>query len=141
MFSIGALSRQTKVKIPTIRYYETAGLLAEPERTNGNQRRYDQAGLERLSFIKHARELGFSIESISKLIEVQEHPDRSCDEVSAIASAQLENVQVKIKKLRSLEKELKRITECCDGLGVSEDCHLLTALTDHSFCLHSSHKA
>ncbi len=74
MFSIGELSRRTKVKVPTIRYYEEMGLLAEAERTSGNQRRYDKAGLERLSFIRHARDLGFSIEAISSLIELQEHP-------------------------------------------------------------------
>ena len=57
MFSIGELSKRTKVKVPTIRYYEEMGLLSEPERTEGNQRRYDVAGLERLSFVKHARDL------------------------------------------------------------------------------------
>ncbi|SMX45576.1 MerR family transcriptional regulator [Octadecabacter ascidiaceicola] len=139
MFSIGGLSKKTKVKIPTIRYYEEAGLLAAPERTNGNQRRYDQAGLERLSFIKHARELGFSIEAILSLIELQEHPDRSCDEATAIATAQLSDVRAKIKKLRSLEKELKRISDCCDGSGLSEDCNVLTALADHTLCIHPSH--
>ncbi len=75
MFSIGELSKRTKVKVPTIRYYEEMGLLAAPERTEGNQRRYDMAGLERLSFIKHSRDLGFSIEAISDLIELQGHPD------------------------------------------------------------------
>ena len=72
MFSIGELSKRTKVKVPTIRYYEEMGLLAEAERTRGNQRRYDKAGLERLSFIRHARDLGFSIEAISSLIELQD---------------------------------------------------------------------
>lgn len=79
MFSIGELSKRTKVKVPTIRYYEEMGLLAEAERTSGNQRRYDKTGLERLSFIRHARDLGFSIGAISSLIELQEHPDRSCE--------------------------------------------------------------
>ena len=65
MFSIGELSKRTKVKVPTIRYYEEMGLLTEAERTSGNQRRYDKEGLERLSFIRHARDLGFSIEAIS----------------------------------------------------------------------------
>ena len=66
MFSIGELSRRTNVKVPTIRYYEESGLLDAPERTEGNQRRYDAKGLERLSFIKHARDLGFTIEAISE---------------------------------------------------------------------------
>ena len=89
MFSIGELSKRTKVKVPTIRYYEEMGLLSEAERTSGNQRRYDTAGLERLSFIRHARDLGFSIEAILSLIELQEHPDRSCQAATEIATSQL----------------------------------------------------
>jgi DNA-binding transcriptional MerR regulator len=134
MFSIGELSRRTSVKVPTIRYYEDMGLLAPPERTEGNQRRYDAAGLERLSFIKHARDLGFSIESISSLIELQGHPDRSCHAATEIAVAQLADVRAKIKRLRALEKELLRISKGCDGSGVSEDCYVLASLADHRLC-------
>jgi len=134
MFSIGELSKQTQVKVPTIRYYEEIGILEPAERTEGNQRRYDAAGLERLSFIRHARELGFSIEAITSLIELQEHPDQSCSEATAIASAQLTDVRVKIRKLKMLEKELARISTGCDGDGVSADCYVLKALADHKLC-------
>lgn len=134
MFSIGELSKRSKVKIPTIRYYEDTGLLAPAERTEGNQRRYDFAGLERLSFIKHARELGFPIESILSLIELQEHPDQSCSEATEIAKSQLTNVRIKIKKLRALEKELTRIAKGCDGDDVSANCYVLTSLGDHKLC-------
>ena len=136
MFSIGELSKRTKVKVPTIRYYEEMGLLSEPERTVGNQRRYDAAGLERLSFIKHARDLGFSIEAISELIELQSHPDRSCQAATDIAVSQLFDVRAKIKRLRALEKELVRISKGCDGEGVSEDCYVLASLADHQLCRH-----
>lgn len=134
MFSIGELSKRTKVKIPTIRYYEEMGLLAEAERTAGNQRRYDRAGLQRLSFIRHARDLGFSIEAILSLIELQEHPDRSCEAADEIATSQLVYVRAKIKRLRSLEKELVRISKGCNGSGVSEDCYVLASLSDHALC-------
>ncbi|MCL4153328.1 UNVERIFIED_CONTAM: hypothetical protein GTU68_058078 [Idotea baltica] len=134
MYSIGELSKRTKVKVPTIRYYEEMGLMAEAERTQGNQRRYDKAGLERLSFIRHARDLGFSIEAISSLIELQEHPDRSCEAATNIALSQLADVRTKIKRLKSLEKELARISKGCDGHGVSEDCYVLESLADHGLC-------
>ncbi len=134
MFSIGELSKRTKVKVPTIRYYEEIGLLAEAERTSGNQRRYDRAGLERLGFIRHARDLGFSIEAISSLIDLQEHPDRSCEAATDIAMSQLEEVRAKIKRLKALEKELSRISKGCDGEGVSEDCYVLASLADHNLC-------
>lgn len=134
MFSIGELSKRTKVKVPTIRYYEEMGLLAEAERTSGNQRRYDKTGLERLSFIRHARDLGFSIEAISSLIELQEHPDRSCVAATDIAVSQLADVREKIKRLKLLEKELTRISKGCDGQGISEDCYVLASLADHELC-------
>ena len=134
MFSIGELSKRTKVKVPTIRYYEEMGLLAEAERTRGNQRRYDKAGLERLSFIRHARDLGFSIEAISSLIELQDHPDRSCDAASQIASSHLADVRDKIKRLKLLEKELSRISSGCDGNGLSGNCYVLASLADHDLC-------
>ncbi len=134
MFSIGELSQRTNVKVPTIRYYEESGLLDAPERTEGNQRRYDVAGLERLSFIKHARDLGFSIEAIAALIELQGHPDRSCAEATDIASSQLADVRAKMKRLRALEKELARISKGCDGDGLSGDCYVLASLADHDLC-------
>ena len=134
MFSIGDLSKRTKVKVPTIRYYGEMGLLAEAERTSGNQRRYDKAGLERLSFIRHARDLGFSIQAISSLIELQDHPDRSCEAASDIAMSQLADVREKIKRLELLERELSRVSKGCDGQGTSEDCYVLAALADHDLC-------
>lgn len=135
MFSIGEISRRTGVKVPTIRYYEEMGLLAAPERTSGNQRRYGRAELERLAFIKHARDLGFPIEAISALIALQEHPDHSCQEATEIAKGQLTAVRSKISQLESLERELRRISKGCNGDGVSSDCYVLASLADHKFCV------
>ena len=82
--SIGELSRQTGVKVPTIRYYEGAGLIPAPARTEGKQRRYDAAAVGRLNFIRHARELGFEVEAIRELLAMNAQPDRSCAEVDRI---------------------------------------------------------
>ena len=134
MFSIGQLSKRTGVKVPTIRYYEQMGLLAASERTEGNQRRYGEGELQQLGFIKHARDLGFSIAAIRALIELQDHPDRTCGAANAIAEAQLEAVRDKIAQLRKLERELERITGGCYGAGPSSDCYVLASLADHGFC-------
>ncbi len=134
MYSIGQLSKRTGVKVPTIRYYEQMGLLAESVRTEGNQRRYDAEGLERLSFIRHARMLGFSIEEISALIQLQNHPDRSCRAANEIANAQLTAVRSKIKQLKALERELSRISKGCSDEGDLQDCYVLASLADHQLC-------
>lgn len=134
MFSIGTLSTRTGVKVPTIRYYEDAGLMPVPERTAGNQRRYSTAGLERLGFIKHARDLGFSVPAIKALIDLHGHPDKSCAAATAIAKHQLDDVRAKIARLQRLETELQRIAGGCDGQGLAQDCYVLAALSDHDLC-------
>lgn len=131
MFSIGELSKRTQVKVPTIRYYEQVGLLTPPKRTEGNQRRYDTVAVERLRFVRHARDLGFPIDAISSLIELQDHPDRHCRAATEIAEARLGDVREKIGRLRALERELRRISEGCDGSGISKDCSVLASLADH----------
>lgn len=132
MFSIGALSKRTGVKIPTIRYYEQMGLIEAPERSEGNQRRYTIDGLNRLSFIRHSRDLGFSIEDIKELLELSQHPEKPCRDANSIALQHLKEVQSRIAKLRRLEKELKRLTKC-DATDVAH-CAVIETLADHKRC-------
>ncbi len=133
MLSIGDLSRRTGVKIPTIRYYEDKGLLSAAERSQGNQRRYFTDELNRLSFIKHCRDLGLSIQSIRDLIRLSEHADRPCHDADRIAKNHLKAVRARISKLKKLERELNRISQSCDGGNIGE-CSVILALADHSHC-------
>lgn len=137
--SIGSLSDRTGVKVETIRYYEQVRLLPQPERSEGNQRRYDKAHVERLAFIKHARDLGFSVEGIRTLLRLSDNPGMACDEAHAIASAHLDEVRHKLARLRSLEKELQRIAAACAGGVMACDCAIIEALADHSQCGHDRH--
>lgn len=133
MISIGEMSRRTNVKVPTIRYYEQMGLITAPERSSGNQRRYSRSELQRLSFIKHARDLGLTIDAIRELLELSESPNKPCEFADKIASQHLQSVQSKIKQLKKLEKELKRIVSSCDGDTV-ENCYVIQALANHELC-------
>ncbi|MBX3576379.1 MAG: helix-turn-helix domain-containing protein [Rhizobiaceae bacterium] len=133
MLTIGDLSRRTGVKVPTIRYYEQMGLIEPAERSEGNQRRYSRQERERLSFIKHARDLGLTIESIRELIELSAHPEQPCDQADRIAAEQLKSVREKIKKLTLLERELVRISSHCAGENVRE-CYVIHALANHDLC-------
>ena len=134
MHSIGELSKKAGVKVPTIRYYEQMGLISAPERTEGNQRRYTTGDLERLTFIRHARDLGFPIDAIRQLISLAGHPHSPCAEADEIAAAQLSEVREKIARLRTLEQELQRIVGHCDGDHAIEDCYVIRALSDHGLC-------
>ena len=129
MFSIGELGRRTGVKVPTIRYYEQAGLLDPPPRTAGNQRRYGRAALDRLTFIRHARELGMPLSAIRELARVAEHPDQPCAEADRIAKAHLEEVRARIARLRRLEAELERIAAGC-GAARAAECRVIAALAE-----------
>ncbi len=132
MYSIGQLADKTGVKVPTIRYYEQIGLIAPPERTAGNQRRYTLAGFQRLSFIRHSRDLGFSLQDTREFLELSGHPDQKCDDAHKIATRHLAVLRQKIAKLMRLEAELERIS-CCES-GKLGDCAVLETLSDHSLC-------
>jgi DNA-binding transcriptional MerR regulator len=135
MLTIGKLSQASGVKVPTIRYYEEIGLLPEAERSGGNQRLYGRKAQERLTFIRHARELGFPLDAIRDLLSLSDRPDQSCAAVDAIASAQLVAVEARISRLMALKAELRRMVTQCAG-GRIADCHVIEVLGDHSLCAH-----
>lgn len=136
MLSIGDLARRTGVKIPTIRYYEQMGLVAAPERSDGNQRRYGADERDRLAFIKHARDLGISIDDIRELLELSAHPEVPCARADKIAAQQLNSVRERIAKLRRLEGELERITSQCGRHSTIGDCYVIRSLANHDLCDH-----
>jgi Cu(I)-responsive transcriptional regulator len=136
--SIGDLAKAAETKVQTIRYYETIGLLPEPERSDGNQRRYDDVALRRLAFIRHARELGFTLDSIRGLLQLSDQPERPCADADAIAKARLVEVESRIQRLKSLRTELKRMVTACDG-GTVAQCRVIETLADHRHCLHERH--
>jgi len=129
--AIGEAARITGVKAPTIRYYEQIGLLPAPPRTEGNRRHYSASDLRRLSFIRHARELGFEVEAIRTLLTLQDAPDQPCKEADAIARARLAEVEQRIARLTALKVELSHMI-ACDGHGVIRECRVIEALADES---------
>ena len=137
--TIGHLARETGCKVQTIRYYETIGLMPEPARTAGNQRRYDRRHMDRLAFIRHSRELGFSLDAIRSLMSLADDPDRPCEAANRIAELQLVQVESRIERLQALKTELERMVEQCRG-GRIADCRVIEVLADHAQCLHPDHR-
>jgi DNA-binding transcriptional MerR regulator len=132
-FPIGELSRQTAVKVPTIRYYEQIGLLPEAPRTEGNRRLYGRSEVDRLNFIRHSRELGFEIDDIRELLAMAAQPQSSCHQADSIAQNHLLEIDRRIASLTALKVELSRMVEEC-GHGRVCDCRIIEALADHSHC-------
>lgn len=133
MFSIGQVAHRTGLKVPTIRYYEQLGLIAAPERSDGNQRRYDRDTLARLEFIRHSRALGFTLDDIRELLRISRHSEDPCDDLHRIADRHLDEVRGKIARLKRLETELARISVC--DAGTVSDCAVLETLSDHAQCV------
>lgn len=138
-YSIGQMSRQTGVKVTTIRYYESRGLIPSPARTEGGQRRYDDAALERLAFLRHARELGFGLDDIADLMALTEEPTEDCAPAHEIAQKQLAAVDRRITILAQLRKELARMANA-DDEGKAGDCRVIQVLGDHRLCI-GAHEA
>ncbi len=103
MQTVGKLSEATGVKGPTIRYFEQIGLLPAAERSAGHQRLYGSRAMDRLTFIRHAREPGFPLDAIRDLLSLSDRPDQSCMQADTIAKAQLAAVGARIARLPALK--------------------------------------
>ena len=135
--TIGALGERTGVTSETIRYYERVGVMPVPARgaagaAHAGYRRYGSPDVDRLAFIRRARELGFSLDEVRELLSLADDPTRPCAEVDVLARAHLDQVVAKIARLSVLETELRRVIgECCGGTAVA-DCRILKSLGDRA---------
>ena len=126
--AIGELGRQTATRVETIRYYERIGLLPAPARTAGNYRAYGPEHLNRLSFIRRSRDLGFSLDQVRALLDLADERARSCEAVDAIARDHLAEIDRKIAALRALRRELGNMISQCRQ-GTVAECRIIDALS------------
>ena len=137
--SIGTLAKRTGAKVQTIRYYEQLGLMPVADRTYGGQRRYGEEAVKRLSFIRHARALGFSLDHIRNLLALADNPQSDCSSADSIARAHLHTVKAKIAALNSLKRELTRMIDHCDGTKTA-NCRVIETLANHGLCASDNHE-
>ena len=129
--TIGEVGARVGLKIPTVRYYESIGLLPPPPRTQGHRRTYNATAIGRLGFIKQARDLGFSIATIRSLLLLAAQPEQPCDDANTIVAKHLAEVDRKIARLISLRNELASIGKACAGGQVAQ-CGVIRSLGDIS---------
>jgi DNA-binding transcriptional MerR regulator len=136
--AIGDLARLAGVKVSTIRYYESIGLLPSAPRTASNRRQYDEQAVKRLKFIRHARELGFEVDAIRELLDLAEQPQRSCATVDALAREHLQAIVSRIERLTALKSEIEQMLKAC-AKGRIAKCRVIEVLSHHEHCLHNAH--
>ena len=127
--TIGDLARATGTKVETVRYYERIGLMPRTARTAGNYRAYGREHGERLSFIRRARALGFSIEQVRELMSLADDRGRSCAAVDELARVHLAAIARKLADLAALDRELRSLLGQCRR-GTIAECRIIQALAD-----------
>jgi len=127
---IGELARQSGLSVEAIRYYERRGLITPSGRLPSGYRTYHPDSLQRLHFILRSKDLGFSLEEILELLNLQQQPERSSAEVKQRVEEKIELVEQKIAQLQQLNRSLHQLNDLCCGDGPVSDCPILEFLKD-----------
>ena len=124
--NIGEAARQSELPPKTIRYYEDIALL-KPSRSGNGYRDYSENDIHRLRFLQRSRSLGFTIEECRLLLSLYEDDQRASADVKAVANQKINEIDRKIKELRSLRKTLSALAENCHG-DDKPDCPIIDDL-------------
>ena len=128
--TIGKVAKQAEVGVETIRFYEREGLIEEPPRRESGYRQYPSDTVDRVRFIKRAKELGFSLKEIKELLALRIAPGTTCDQIKKRADAKVGDIEDKIRSLQRMKRALKKLTVACSGKGSASECPILDALED-----------
>ncbi|WP_300544328.1 Cu(I)-responsive transcriptional regulator [Maricaulis sp.] len=125
--NIGDAAKAAGLPVKTVRYYADIGLVRAPDRSPAGYRRYDEAAIRKLAFVRRARDFGFSIEECRELLSLYEDRSRSSADVRAIAATHLAEIEDKQRQLAALHDELAHLVEACRG-DDRPDCPILDRL-------------
>jgi MerR family copper efflux transcriptional regulator len=126
--TIGELARRAGVNVETIRFYEREGLIAQPPRRRSGYRQYPEDAVRRIRFIRHAKELGFTLLEIADLLSLRVARGTTCDAVRTRATAKIADIDRKMLDLERMRTALKELTRACVGRGPTGECPILEAL-------------
>jgi MerR family mercuric resistance operon transcriptional regulator len=126
--TIGALADLAGVNVETIRFYQRKGLMPQPERPFRGIRRYGDADLARVRFIKSAQRLGFSLEEVGDLLKLED--GTRCGEARQLAKHKLADVRQKLSDLRRIESVLTALVARCSAVRGRVNCPLIASLQE-----------
>ena len=124
--TIGRLAKAAGVNVETVRYYQRRGLLREPNKPPGGQRRYSPAVVQQIAFIRRAQQLGFSLEEVRSLMELADAS--GCADARGMAEQKFESLGVRIAQLNAMRRQLKRLIAACKRRARGEPCPFLAEL-------------
>ena len=127
--NIGDAARATGVSAKMIRHYESVGLFPEAKRTDSGYRLYGEKELATLRFIRHSRDLGFSLEQIRALLDLWQNRRRPSRQVKALAQSHLDEIDQKLRELQAMKATLSHLIHCCAG-DDRPDCPIIDSLAD-----------
>lgn len=130
--TIGQLARKAGIGVETIRFYERKGLVIQPLKPNTGRRTYPPDLVERVRFIRRAKELGFSLREIVDLLTLGNDPQANCADVRSRALSKLSDVEEKIESLQKMKETLAKLARTCSGNGPISECPILEAIKDYS---------
>jgi len=122
---IGEIARRSGIGIETIRFYEREGLLQKPERRPSGYRQYDTSVLQRLEYIRCAKELGFTLAEIRELLNLSFAHEICCESIRQHAQAKLDDIENRIHSLLKMKKSLQGILEQCIHQQHADNCPLV----------------
>jgi Cu(I)-responsive transcriptional regulator len=129
LMNIGQAAKASGVSAKMIRHYEQVGLFPGPRRTESGYRQYGDNEVHTLRFIRHARDLGFSIEQIGELLALWHNRRRSSRQVKALAQAQIDKLELKLREIAVMKATLEHLVHCCHG-DDRPDCPILERLAE-----------
>ena len=124
--TIGVFAKAAGASVETIRFYQRKGLLPEPNKPYGSIRRYGEADVARVLFVKTAQRLGFSLDEIGELLRLED--GTHCNEASRLAEHKLKDVRAKLADLTRMEAVLSTLVGACHARTGNVSCPLIAAL-------------
>lgn len=127
MMNIGEAAGASGVSAKMIRHYEGIGLLPVASRTESGYRQYDDNEVHTLRFIRHSRDLGFSLAEIAELVGLWQNRRRPSRQVKALAQHHIEELDRKAQELLAMKSTLEHLVHCCHG-DERPECPILDGL-------------
>jgi len=134
MLKIGELAQRTGISRDALRFYEKHGLITPTARTDSGYRLYSKSDVLRISFILSAKEVGFTLNEVHQLLELEVTKDKkSCQDVKEFVDNKIQVVNQRLIEMKKIKQSLKTLSiACCGGDEPATHCTILGALNTHN---------